>query len=223
MVISRFEDLEYVFRRPNADSHKYPVIIFLHGAGTLGGKAEQLTWNPVFSENSVFSKPDFPFAVFAPHCKASCWFDIFEQLQRFVKFIAEKPEVDAERIYLIGNSMGGYGAWQLAMTMPEYFAAIIPICGGGMYWNAERLKNVGVWAVHGKKDTTVYPEESINMISRLKQFNPDAKLTLLEDVNHNSWDYVWENEMFYDWLLTHKKTNISAECSKPLGESKNFG
>ena len=61
--------------------------------------------------------------------------------------------------------MGGYGTWQLAISMPEAFAAIVPICGGGMYWDAGRLKKVPVWAFHGDSDPTVFPEESVKMVN----------------------------------------------------------
>ncbi len=218
-----YKNIEYVLKMPNKMAEKNPAIIFLHGAGTLGGSAEKLQNNPFFAAYSYVNSEEFPFIVFAPHCKKSCWFDVSEQLQDFVRFVASQPNVDNSRIYLTGNSMGGYGTWQLAMTLPEYFAAIIPICGGGMYWNAPRLNNTPVWAVHGENDTTVLPEESIKMIDKLKSINKNAKLTILPDTEHNSWDYVWKNKMFFDWLLSFKKQNgISTEITN-LGNSKNFG
>ena len=47
--------------------------------------------------------------VFAPLCSRDSWFDVFEQLQEFVKMVANHPAVDANRLYLVGNSMGGKG------------------------------------------------------------------------------------------------------------------
>ena len=70
--------------------------------------------------------------------------------------------MDKSRVYVVGASMGGYATWQLAMSRPELFAAIIPICGGGMYWNAGRLIHMGVWVFHGEEDITVLPQESKN-------------------------------------------------------------
>lgn len=56
---------------------------------------------------------------------------------------------DSERIYGIGASMSGYGIRQLAMSCPDIFAAIVPICGGGMYRNAERLFIAIIWFLNG--------------------------------------------------------------------------
>ena len=54
-------------------------------------------------------------------------------------------DVDEDRVYLTGLSMGGYGTWFTAMARPDLFAAIAPICGGGMAYNADVLK-MPVWA-----------------------------------------------------------------------------
>ena len=68
------------------------------------------------------------------------------------------------------SKYGGYTVWQMAMSHPKWFAAIIPICGGGMYWNASRLKNMKVWAFHGSNDPVVYCEESKKMVVRMRVF-----------------------------------------------------
>ena len=72
----------------------------------------------------------------APQCHAETWFKLFETLIDFARQQAARPDVDPDRIYLCGISIGGYASWQLAMTCPELFAALVPVCGGGMYWNA---------------------------------------------------------------------------------------
>lgn len=98
--------------------------------------------------------------------------------------------------------MGGYGAWMLAMAKPEWFAALVPVCGGGMTWNASKLKNVPVWAFHGMLDDTVPVYESINMINAVNRSGGDAKLTLYPDVIHNSWEKAYTTPELYDWLLS---------------------
>ena len=75
----------------------------------------------------------------------------------------------------MGASMGGYGTWQLAMSMPKFFAAIVPICGGGMYWNAGRLINTPIWAFHGAKDPTVLCVESEKMVNHVNALGGKAK------------------------------------------------
>jgi predicted peptidase len=106
------------------------------------------------------------------------WYDLFEKLRAFVKMIISCGFVDPSRLYLTGNSMGGYGAWQLAMSLNDAFAAVIPVCGGGMYWNAGRLKNTPVWAFHGAKDRVVFCEESQKMVNAVNKRGGCAKLTI---------------------------------------------
>ena len=148
-----------------SQDEKNPLIIFLHGAGSRGDTTEKLVTNPFFLLTEKFES--FPFVVLAPLCSENTWFDSFEKLKNLVIEAEKLPFVDASRIYLVGASMGGYATWQLAMSMPEHFAAILPICGGGMYWNAGRLAKLPVWAFHGAKDTVVFPEESQKWLMQL--------------------------------------------------------
>ena len=116
--------------------------------------------NNVKQRTKTKGKLNLPFVIIAPLCSENTWFDVFERLQLLVEEIDALPFADCNRICIMGASMGGYATWQLAMSMPERFAAIVPICGGGMYWNAGRLADIPVWAFHGAKDSTVYLEES---------------------------------------------------------------
>jgi predicted peptidase len=103
--------------------------------------------------------------------------------------------------------MGGYAAWQMGMSLPHIFAAMVPICGGGMYWNASRLKNVPIWAFNGADDTIVYPEESAKMVEAVNSCGGNAMLTLYEGVAHPVWLDVYSNPEVYEWLLAQKKGN----------------
>lgn len=218
-----FQRLEYILKSPDRLGEKNPAIIFLHGAGTRGRDINALENNPFFANTSYISRSDCEFLVFAPQCYEDSWFDIFEQLQDFTKMVASHPLVDTDRIYLIGASMGGYATWQLAMTMPDYFAAIVPICGGGMSWNTGRLKYVPVWAFHGKDDHTVLTEESIRLVDAVNKSGGSARLTLLDEVGHNSWEYAYAHEELFDWLLQQKKENITQSEKKEFAGSKAFG
>jgi len=123
--------------------------------------------------------------------------------------------VDTNRIYLTGLSMGGFGAWSLATTYPERFAAVAPICGGEGYigaglslmdgTKAAALRKLPVWAFHGGKDTVVPWEESDRMIKLLKRFgNEDANLTVYPEAGHNSWTVTYDNPELYQWFLKHE-------------------
>jgi predicted peptidase len=200
----QFESLPYFVQYPDnySEGEHHPVFLFLHGAGTRGTDMEPLITNAFFKYAEEYA----PEAIcVAPLCAANTWFDVFETLRRFASAVSAMPFTDPTRLYLAGNSMGGYGTWQLAMSMPELFAAILPICGGGMYWNAARLKEVPVWAFHGAKDSTVFLAESEHMVTAVNKSGGSAKLTVYPENGHNSWTDTFKNPEVYRWLLSHRK------------------
>ena len=207
-AVYELNNMEYVVCYPDGfdRSKKYPVILCLHGAGTRGTDISLVKNYSLLHEAEKFD--NFPFIIIAPQCSENTWFDLWPTLKSLVKEIAALPYTDETRIYLAGNSMGGYGAWQLAMSMPEYFAAIAPICGGGMYWNAGRLVNVPVWAFHGAQDTTVFPEESEKMVNAVNEAGGSAKLTIYPDAGHNAWTPAYSDPELYSWFLSHVNENI---------------
>ncbi len=202
ITFNKRKNIRYIKLVPDKmeSGKKYPLIIHIHGAG---GRGDDLS---LISDATILKKLDGDerFIVVAPQCYANTWFDIFEQLKEFIKFAVSCPDVDAKRVYLSGVSMGGYTSWQLLMSEPETFAASIVCCGGGMYWNAPRVKTPA-WAFHGKLDKTVYAIESENMVKAINASGGSAKLTIYDELEHNCWDVTYFNDQIYEWLLSHKK------------------
>ena len=202
--VKQYKNLQYVIRYPENfnEENKYPAILALHGAGSRGNDINII-------RNGVFLKQmpaDAPFIAILPQCFAEdTWFSIFEQLIDFTAAMRTLEFVDTDRFYLIGHSMGGYASWQLAMTKPEWFAAVVPICGGGMSWNADRLKNVPLWAFHGTLDEVVRIYESIDMVNAVNRSGGHAKLTVYDNAAHDSWTETYANPEVYQWLLKHRK------------------
>jgi len=216
------QNIRCLLRKPNDfdSKKKYPMLLFLHGAGTRGNDISKLRENPFFKITDRHQ--NFPFVTVAPLCEENTWFDIWEHLKALVNDIANLPFVDKECIYVMGASMGGYATWQLAMSMADRFAAIVPICGGGMYWNAARLVNVPVWAFHGAKDTTVLLEESVKMVDAVNHSNGKAKLTVYPENSHDAWSDTYRNPEVFDWLLKQKKEH-DIQCCDKYNNSKKYG
>ena len=214
--------LHYLLRRPQGFSgdRQYPTIFFLHGAGSRGDSIEGLISNPFFQDIGKYG--DFPFLVVAPLCTENTWIDLWEHLTGLVKHIATLPFVDSSRLYGMGASMGGYGTWQLAMSLPAYFAAIVPICGGGMYWNAARLVNVPVWAFHGGKDPVSPVEESRKMVDAVNASGGSAKLTVYPENGHNAWNDTYRNPEVFSWLLGHRNEN-AIPLTNPYHDTVQYG
>jgi len=222
MTTQAFERMEYLVNYPAGyeEGKKYPVVLFLHGAGTRGEDIKILTGNPFMKMTQKYE--EFSFITVAPHCKSGTWFDYFETLKRFVEFVASAPFTDPERLYLVGSSMGGYGSWQLAMSMPAYFAAVIPICGGGMAWNAGQLIHVPVWAFHGEIDNVVCVDESKRMVAAINKKGGNAKLTLYPDTKHDSWTPTYNNPEVFAWLFAQRKGGGAVNANE-YADVKKFG
>jgi predicted peptidase len=101
--------------------------------------------------------------------------------------------------------MGGYGTWEMGMSYPGFFAALAPICGGGVSWRVGLIGKTPVWAFHGDCDTVVPPVNSIEMCERLKAGGGEVKLTLFHGVDHNSWEPAYEETKVIEFLLNAKR------------------
>lgn len=196
------EYLDYLFYQP-AGSEKLPLLMHLPGAGSRGTDLQMLGSGGFIG--SVIARGGVPARVIIPQCRFETWFDYFHVLCEFLEENIGDTVIDNSRIYLSGTSMGAYAVWQLCISHPDWVTAAVPVCGGGMYWDAGRLKDIPVWAFHGAKDNTVYCCESQHMVDRINSIGGNAKLTIFPEADHNAWDPAYSCEEMWDWLFRQKK------------------
>ena len=207
--------LDYLLFLPEGykrTGEKWPLMMFLHGVGESGTNLTKVAVHgpPKLVKNG---KTDFPFLLVSPQCpRDRVWRD--DELLALLDEVTAKHNVDTNRIYLTGLSMGGYGTWSLGTRNPERFAAIAPICGGGdqipiLLANPQKnaaLKSMGVWAFHGGKDSTVVVEESQRMTDALIRAGcKDVKLTVYPEAGHDSWTQAYGDPELWNWFLAHKR------------------
>ncbi len=190
---------------------KWPLILFLHGSGERGSDIEKVKVHGM--PKVVEEKKDFPFIVVSPQCPAGNWWKTFE-LEALLDDVAAKYHVDADRVYLTGLSMGGFGTWELVSAAPSRFAAIAPMCGGGNTIMAKRIKDVPVWVFHGDADKAVPVQRSDEMVEALKKVGADVKYTRYEGVGHDCWTQSYANPELYEWFLSHKRSDRPATPAK---------
>lgn len=186
----------------------WPILFFLHGAGHRGNNVETIKrLAPLASV--VNGQKSYSFLIAAPQCpKGGSWHteSTLEELMTFVREVVAKYNIDEKRVYLSGQSMGGVGTWALLYNNPDYFAAGIPICGGNKLEWAESLVDLPVWAFHGRLDKVIVPEFSINMINAIKEAGgTQAKLTIYEDVAHESWWRTFKEPDLFPWMLQQRR------------------
>lgn len=217
----------------------YPLVLFLHGAGERGDdNASQLKYLPA-SMASAAMRERFPCYVLAPQCyKDSKWVEVdwSEQethtapdepgvmmqmvLKALDKTVSEN-QVDTDRIYLTGLSMGGYGSWDLASRRPSAFAAVAPICGGADNSRVPLLKDVPMFVVHGDADNAVPVARSRGAVKALKDAGGNVIYLELPDVGHNSWDPAYEDhDGLLPWMFRQKLATAKASSVSPAATSK---
>ena len=194
------------------DEKKYPLVVHFHGAGSRGD-------NNV-SQLGLAKKVDtkkYPCFVFAPQCPAGKkWVSTDwgrpshkmaaapnDQMTMVISAIDEiirKYPIDTRRIYVCGQSMGGFATWEIICRRPDMFAAAVPVCGGADETLAPRIAHIPVWIFHGKLDPIVKVERSRNMVAALKSAGGTPKYTEFPDVKHNAWTYSYTPELFH-WMF----------------------
>ena len=192
-----------------------PLMLFLHGRGESDGPlAVVAKWGPPnFLEHGF----DFHYIIASPQCPRSpkSWNSADEQalLLALLDHLTNTFKVDTDRIYLTGLSMGGYGTWRLAADHPDLFAAAVPICGGGDPKDAEKLKNLPIWAWHGAADPTVPVQRSIDMVEAIKKAGSTTiRLTTLEGIGHNSWQAAYASPDVWHWLDSQSASKNRAQA-----------
>jgi predicted peptidase len=187
---------------------RWPLILFLHGAGERGHDIERLRGHGI--TRVVEERADrFPFVVVSPQCpEGSRWVDHLDTLGALLGEITRAYAIDEQRVYLTGMSMGGQGAWAMALRYPERFAAVAPICGPRLSGTdlVERMRvlvGTPVWVFHGAKDEVVPLEHSMAMADALEEVGGTVRLTVYPEAGHDAWTETYNNPALYEWFLQH--------------------
>ena len=203
--LDKFE-FPFIAYIPENITGKLTIIIQLHGAGEVGLGNEDLYKVEIHGFANLFKEEDSQCILVMPQCPLdSFWVAQLQNIHTFIENLKNEFNIDENKIYLTGLSMGGYGTWYTSLAYPDTFAAIAPVCGGGMVWKAGVL-NMPIWAFHGSEDPVVYPSESLNMINKIRQTrtDEDVKFTMLDGVGHDAWVAAYQREL-RDWLLSKSK------------------
>jgi predicted peptidase len=201
---------------------KYPLVVFLHGAGERGSdnKKQLVHGMNDFASDAIMAK--YPAFVVAPQCAdEKKWVEVDWTLDshtmpeqpsdplaatfELIDVLQKTQPIDAQRIYITGLSMGGYGTWDAISRRPELFAAAAPICGGGDPAMAKQIQFVPLWVFHGDKDEAVKVNRSREMVQAIKDVGTDVKYTEYKGVGHDSWTQTYKDPAFYEWLFAQRK------------------
>jgi predicted peptidase len=170
----------------------------------------------------------FPLLAVFPQAPAGArWRDATaDDALRIVEAVEREWAVDRDRVYVVGMSMGGYGAWQLAMDHPDRFAAVVTVCAGVLppprepellgvkvpvpagdpYAQIARaVAGLPIWMFHGAEDPVVPVGEARRMRQELTALGASPRYTEYPFVGHDAWDPTFNSPDLWQWLLRQRR------------------
>ncbi len=226
------DTLKYRLLRPETEAagEKYPLVLFLHGAGERGDDNQkqlvhggQMWLNPVNREK-------YPAFVLFPQCPEDGYWayekrpssftpgempeeqpltKVAGTLMELLESYLEMPQIDGRRVYVMGLSMGAMGTYDLTIRYPEIFAAAIPICGTVNPQRLQAAKNVKFRIYHGDADDIVPVSGSREAYRALKKAGAEVIYMEFPGVNHGSWNPAFNDADLLPWLFAQRNAGNS--------------
>lgn len=216
---------------------KYPIVIFLHGIGECGTDNRR---HVVGNDGApAWLKPlpgtDEPYFVMAPQLPAPQENGVDPEVEPNIRWtdaalkgilnaladVEAKYPIDADRRYLTGLSLGGYGSWMLNTMAPDLFAAVVTCCPACLFLGKGRvydkgiadsvpaLMNKAVWMFHAEDDPVVPVEVSRKMKAALEAAGKtDFHFTEYpadRHYQHACWDAAYADAEMRQWLFAQRK------------------
>jgi predicted peptidase len=126
-------------------------------------------------------------------------------LVELIAALKDEYPIDENRIYLTGQSLGGWGTWDLIAKQPEIFAAAVPVCGGGDPNAAIGPRDIPIWAFHGRRDAQIPVERSREMVAASQDAGVSVRYTEYEFLGHDIWDKAYSEPDLIDWLFSQSR------------------
>ncbi len=186
-----------------AGDEPWPLVLFLHGAGERGTDLAIVRTQGLPKINA---RAALPFILVSPQVPAGeVWST--DALVALMDHLEGTLRVDRSREYLTGISMGAFGAWELAMAMPDRFAAVVAISGGANPVEICRLRGVPIWIAPGRNDDVIPVSWSEALAQRLEKCGGRVRLAIYPGVGHDAWSRTYADPSFTSWLLAQRRTD----------------
>ena len=204
------------WRKEDAGSKRYPVILHLHGAGGINSErgVRERFWTGIGRRAR-----GLPFIVVLPVAspgppmlgwhRGTC----LESCMDLLEVVTADLGGDPRRISAMGESMGGGGVWALVGTHPERFAAVVAFAGH-LCCDAEKtgqkelvftnLRSKPIWVFHSEDDKVAPVEEAdkaVEILTRPGQGGDLIRFTRYTTAGHSCWNTAYDDEALYAWLL----------------------
>jgi predicted peptidase len=209
-------------------SQKYPLIVWLHGAGGAGTdnlrqiQGDQVpgtrTWTTTSNQTkhpafvvvpqtiSGWDSTGAAAALGVPEtAEATQLTSSLVHVLAIVETVEKEFHIDSKRLYIAGQSLGGFGTWNLITKKPGVFAAAIILCGGGNPGLAGNVKRMPIWSFQGDMDDAVFVKSNRNMIAAIRKLGGNPKYTEYPGIGHDIWNRVFSEPDLVEWLFAQHR------------------
>lgn len=182
-------------------SKPLPLVVFLHGASLCGRDMNRAKRYGTI--NAIEKGLELDAIVIGPQNPGGAWNP--DRIMKVMDYVEAHYNVDRNREYALGMSLGSFGTLDLVGKYPERFAAAIAICGGTQLKSYEGLASLPLWIIHGTADRAVPVSRSREIVRGIHDNFDDDLLVYseLKGVNHSKPCRLFYHIDTYDWLLKH--------------------
>ena len=212
-------------------TRRWPVILFLHGAGE-GGQDGLLMTEYQLGSAIRRNAAGYPGLVVFPQCRSRqrVWHssDVNHAVE-MLEHVTNDFAVDSERMYITGVSTGAKAAWHALYRHPDLFAAglivagaIRPIGQSGHRVHdpdpivpgeevhphrvlARQLERIPLWIFHGDDDPVFDVDDAREIVDELQAIDAPVRYTELGGFGHDVWDIAYYSDEVATWLFSQRR------------------
>lgn len=205
-----FRHLPYALYVPQgaAPPQGWPLVLFLHGSlerGSDGKLAAKVGLGPALRAHPQ----RWPVVAVMPQCPPGLLWEeqALEGAYHSLQQVRQSWPINHRRIYLTGVSMGGAGAWRMALKYPELFAAVVPMCGAADPFAVMNLPHrLPIWNFHGLQDRVVPVEFSRVLQQALVMGrHRNHRFSEVQGADHLVWEVAYQDPELPSWLLAQQQ------------------
>jgi predicted peptidase len=225
-ALKRNGTMPYRLFRPEAPG-QLPLVVYLHGSGGQGNdNLKQLGLGNIFGTRVWLlaqNQKTFPCYVVAPQSDrgwvrydpATLEKGVYEMVAgpgqgvemalEVIDTLCQEFSIDEQRIYVMGQSMGGAGTWNMMASRPKFFAAAVTCCGSISKDDGSASIETPLWNFHGAADQTVPVSISRERVAARRRAGGHPLSTEYAGVGHNVWEWAFTEPDLPKWLFSQRR------------------